>query len=336
MFRFAWLMVLLAAAWLGSPVQAEGRSQATVKSERVGSTVTVSKRPVRKQRASLASKRKKRTQVAVVWVNRPRARVHHRAAPVLADSPAALRSGAVMILDPASNEVLFEKNSASSLPIASLTKLMTALVVIEAKQDMNELVTVTDADVDRVKHSSSRLRVGTQLTRTAMLHIALMSSENRAASALGRNYPGGLPAFAAAMNAKAAALGMAQTRYVEPTGLSSENVSTAADLAKLVVAAQRQPLIREYSTDHDYIIRQGRAATAYRNTNRLISNASWDIDLQKTGFINEAGRCMVLHAAIKGRDVVMVFLDAQGKFSRAADANRVRAWLVAGHRLALR
>lgn len=255
------------------------------------------------------------------------ARVHYRAADLHADTPTALRSGAVMILDPGSGTVLFEKNSASPMPIASLTKLMTALVVVEAKQDMDEAVTVTAADVDRLKHSSSRLRVGARLSRTAMLHIALMSSENRAASALGRNYPGGQPAFVAAMNAKAAALGMLHTHYVEPTGLSSANVSTAQDLAKLVVAAQREPLIRAYSTDHDYTIRQGGRPTPYRNTNRLISNASWDIGLQKTGYINEAGRCMVLHATIKGRAVVMVFLDAQGKFSRAADANRVRSWL---------
>lgn len=302
-------MVLLGAGWLGSPVQAEGRPQAATKVAGAGSTVRVR-------------------------VHRPRARVHYRAAPVQADSPAALRSGAVMILDPATQQVLFEKNSATALPIASLTKLMTALVIVEGKQDMNELLEVTDADVDQLKHSTSRLRVGTQLARSAMLHIALMSSENRAASALGRNYPGGLPAFAAAMNAKAAALGMTRTRYVEPTGLSSENISTAADLAKLVVAAQRQPLIREYSTDHDYTIRQGRRATAYRNTNRLVSNTSWDIGLQKTGYINEAGRCMVLHATIKGRDVVMVFLDAQGKLTRVADANRVRAWLASAHRTA--
>jgi D-alanyl-D-alanine endopeptidase (penicillin-binding protein 7) len=263
-------------------------------------------------------------------------RVHYRAATVHADSPAALRSSAVMILDPATHQVLFEKNAGSVMPIASLTKLMTALVIVDSKQDMDELVSVTDADVDRLKHSSSRLRVGTQLTRTAMLHIALMSSENRAASALGRNYPGGLPAFVAAMNARAAALGMSRTRYVEPTGLSSDNVSTAQDLAKLVIEAQRQPLIRAYSTDHDYTIRQGRLSTPYRNTNRLISNASWDIGLQKTGYINEAGRCMVLHATIENRAVVMVFLDAQGKFTRAADANRVRAWLASGHRTAQR
>lgn len=255
------------------------------------------------------------------------ARVHYRAAAIHADAPTALRSGAVMILDPASGAVLFEKNSAEPMPIASLTKLMTALVVVEAKQDMDEVVSVTDADVDRLKHSSSRLRVGARLPRAAMLHIALMSSENRAASALGRHYPGGQAAFVAAMNAKAAALGMVHTHYVEPTGLSSQNVSTAQDLAKLVVAAQREPLIRAYSTDHDYTIRQGGQPTPYRNTNRLISNASWNIGLQKTGYINEAGRCMVLHATIMGRAVVMVFLDAQGKFARAADANRVRAWL---------
>lgn len=241
-----------------------------------------------------------------------------------------------MIFDPSTREVLFGKNQATVMPIASLTKLMTALVVVESHQDMNQLVTVTDADVDRLKHSTSRLRLGTKLTRTAMLHIALMSSENRAASALGRHYPGGLRAFVAAMNAKAGALGMTSTHYVEPTGLSSANVSTAQDLAKLVVAAQRQPLIRAYSTDLDYSIQQGGRATAYRNTNRLVSNASWDIGLQKTGYIDEAGRCMVLHATIKGRDVVMVFLDAHGKFSRAADANRVRAWLGAGHRSAQR
>ncbi len=272
--------------------------------------------------------------IARVRVTHARARPHYRSATVQADSPAALRSSAVMILDPATRQVLFEKNADTVMPIASLTKLMTALVIVESKQDMDEMVTVTDADVDRLKHSSSRLRVGTRLSRTAMLHIALMSSENRAASALGRNYPGGLSAFVAAMNARAATLGMARTRYVEPTGLSSANVSTAQDLAKLVVEAQRQPLIRAYSTDHDYTIRQGRQVTPYRNTNRLISNASWDIGLQKTGYINEAGRCMVLHATVKERVVVMVFLDAQGKFSRAADANRVRTWLASSHQMA--
>lgn len=241
--------------------------------------------------------------------------------------PAALRSSAVLIVDPVSGQKLFEKNAGAVMPIASLTKLMTALVVVEARQDMEQLLTVTDADVDRLKYSSSRLRVGTRLSRSAMLHIALMSSENRAAAALGRNFPGGVHYFVAAMNAKAQSLGMASTRFVEPTGLSSANVSTPEDLAKLVRAAHQHRLIRRYSTDRGYAILQGGRATAYRNSNRLIANAGWDIGLQKTGYIAEAGRCMVLHARIKGRTVVMVFLDAQGKFSRAADANRVRSWL---------
>ena len=306
MFKYVWL-VLVSAALLAPQAQAGYRNHPHATA---GKQQHVRHRPVNKVRQRAAT-----------------GRVHYRAAALRADSPTALRSGAVMILDPGTGSVLFEKNSAAPMPIASLTKLMTALVVVEAKQDMGETMTVTDADVDRLKHSSSRLRVGARLTRTAMLHIALMSSENRAASALGRNYPGGQAAFVAAMNAKAAALGMLHTHYVEPTGLSSANVSTAQDLAKLVVAAQREPLIRAYSTDHDYTIRQGGRPTPYRNTNRLISNGSWDIGLQKTGYINEAGRCMVLHATVKGRAVVMVFLDAQGKFSRAADANRVRAWL---------
>jgi D-alanyl-D-alanine endopeptidase (penicillin-binding protein 7) len=329
-------MVLVAAAGWFSPLQAqaaEARPQANV--VRVGNEITVSQRPLRRHAARKRMKLKAQ-RAAVVRVARPAAREHYRVATVHADSPAALRSSAVMILDPASGEVLFEKNKADILPIASLTKLMTALVVVEAKQDMNEVVEVTQADVDQLKHSTSKLRVGARLTRSEMLHIALMSSENRAASALGRNYPGGQDAFVKAMNAKAAALGMSRSRYVEPTGLSSGNVSTAEDLAKLVVAAQREPVIREYSTDHDHLIRQGVRATAYRNTNRLVSNASWDIDLQKTGFINEAGRCMVLHAMVGGKAVVMVFLDAQGRFSRAADANRIRAWLAAGHRSAQR
>ena len=243
---------------------------------------------------------------------------------------AALRSSAVLVFDPITRQTLFQKRANSVMPIASVTKLMTALVVVGSAQDINEELVVTEADVDRLKYSSSRLRVGTRLTRAAMLHIALMSSENRAASALGRNYPGGTGRFVQAMNAKARALGMSNTRFVEPTGLSSANVSTPEDLAKLVIAAQQQPLIRMYSTDPDHTISQGNRATVYRNSNRLISSETWDIGLQKTGYILEAGRCMVLHAVIKGRAVVMVFLDAHGKFSRAADAYRVRSWLIGG------
>jgi len=244
----------------------------------------------------------------------------------------ALRSSAILILDPTTRKVLYQKNASMVMPIASVTKLMTALVVIDAGQDMGGVLSISDADVDRLKYSSSRLRIGTRLTRASMLHIALMSSENRAASALGRHYPGGTARFVAAMNTKARLLGMRNTRFVEPTGLSSANVSTPEDLAKLVVAAQQQPLIRKYSTDRGYTIAQGRHRTAYRNSNRLIASSGWQIGMQKTGYISEAGRCMVLHAVVKGRAVVMVFLDAHGKFSRARDANRVRSWLVSSRK----
>jgi D-alanyl-D-alanine endopeptidase (penicillin-binding protein 7) len=271
-----------------------------------------------------------------VEANAPRAHRHahparrHAARRARAAGPAALRSSAVLVLDPKTGAVLYRKNAQAVLPIASLTKLMTALVVLEARQDMHAMLAVTDADVDRLKYSSSRLRVGTRLSRAAMLHLALMSSENRAASALGRNFPGGTRAFVAAMNARARTLGMDSTRYVEPTGLSSANVSSPEDLAKLVVAAERHALIRRYSTDRAFTVRQGSRRTAYHNTNRLTASRRWKIRLQKTGYIAEAGRCMVLHALVAGRPTVMVFLDAQGKFSRAADANRVHVWLTRG------
>lgn len=254
------------------------------------------------------------------------------AIPLRANLATALKSSAVLIIDPATSEVLFQKRADAVMPIASLTKLMTALVVVEARQNMQEMLTISDADVDRLKYSSSRLRVGAKLSRATMLHIALMSSENRAASALGRHYPGGTAGLVAAMNAKARALGMSQTHFVEPTGLSSANVSTPQDLARLVVAAHREPLIRKYSTDRSHTVRHKGRVLAYRNSNRLIANRNWHIGLQKTGYIAEAGRCMVLHAAIRGRAVVMVFLDAQGRLARAADANRVRGWLVGAKR----
>jgi D-alanyl-D-alanine endopeptidase (penicillin-binding protein 7) len=241
--------------------------------------------------------------------------------------PLALQSNVALVMDQANARILFEKNGGVPLPIASLTKLMTALVVVEARQNMDEVLEVTSDDVDREKHSASRLRVGSKLSRANMLHIALMSSENRAASALGRNYPGGLPAFVAAMNAKARSLGMADTRYIEPTGLSSQNVASARDLAKLVVAAYQYPVIRDYSTDQKYEVDPGGRPLQYVNSNRLVSSSHWDIGLQKTGYITEAGRCLVMQAKVEGRPVVMVFLDSKGKDSRIGDAARIRKWL---------
>ncbi len=247
----------------------------------------------------------------------------------LAQDPPDLKSNVALVMDQSNSEVLFEKNAQQALPIASITKLMTSLVVVESRQDMDELLTVTDADIDREKNTYSRLRVGSQLTRANMLHIALMSSENRAASALGRHYPGGITAFVAAMNAKAAALGMTDTRFVEPTGLSSDNVASARDLAKLVVAASQHPIISHYSTDNQYAVEPGGARLRYRNSNRLVANPEWEINLQKTGYISEAGRCLVMQAVIDERPIIMVFLDSKGKLSRLADARRIRKWLEA-------
>jgi len=238
-----------------------------------------------------------------------------------------LKSSVALVLDSDTNEVLFSKNSEAVLPIASLTKLMTALVVTEAKQPLDEQITVTDDDIDTEKGSRSRLRVGTSLSREEMLHLALMSSENRAANALGRSYPGGLSAFVAAMNRKALELGMHDTHYVEPTGLSSRNQSSARDLATLVQAAQEHPIIREFSTSPEYAVEVGNRSTQFHTTNALVRSPAWDIVLQKTGYITEAGRCLVMQAKMAGRKLTMVFLDSAGKYSRIGDAERVRRWV---------
>jgi serine-type D-Ala-D-Ala endopeptidase (penicillin-binding protein 7) len=244
-----------------------------------------------------------------------------------ADDPLDLRSAAVLVLDQDTNEVLLAKNQNAVLPIASITKLMTALVVADAQQPLDEVLTVTADDVDTEKGSRSRLQLGTQLTRGEMLHLALMASENRAANALGRHYPGGLPAVVEAMNRKAQALGMTQTRYVEPTGLSSRNQSNATDLALLVREADKNDMIRRLSTSPEAEVAVGARAMHFRNTNSLLRNSEWAIGLQKTGYIAEAGRCVVMQAQTAGRKLIMVLLDSAGKFSRVGDAERIRSWL---------
>lgn len=241
--------------------------------------------------------------------------------------PLALKSSVALVVDQETKEVLFSKNPQAVLPIASLTKLMTAVVVTEAHLPLDEILTVTQDDVDTEKGSSSRLMVGTQLSREEMLHLALMSSENRAAHALGRHYPGGLAAFVTAMNAKASQLGMRDTRYVEPTGLSSKNQSSARDLATLVNAAYEHRIIRELSTSPEYQVAVGSRHLQYRNTNGLVRSPEWDIGLQKTGYISEAGRCLVMQAKLAGRKLIMVFLDSAGRYSRIGDAERVRRWV---------
>jgi len=241
--------------------------------------------------------------------------------------PLELSSSVALVMDQDTNEVVFAKNSEAVLPIASLTKLMTALVMVEAHLPYDEAVTITYDDVDTEKNSSSRLAVGTTLTRGELLHLALMSSENRAAHALGRTYPGGLGAFVRVMNAKARSLGMIDTRYVDPTGLNSGNQSSAKDLASLVKAAYQHPLIRDLSVSPEHAVNLGNRQLQYRNTNSLVRNPAWDIGLQKTGYIVEAGRCLVMQARMAGRKFIMVFLDSSGKYSRQADAERVRRWI---------
>jgi len=249
------------------------------------------------------------------------------------DDPLSLKSSVALVLDQDTDEVLFSKNPQAVLPIASITKLMTALVVTEAKLPLDETLTITQEDIDTEKGSRSRLGVGTHLTRGEMMHLALMASENRAANALGRHYPGGLPAFVAAMNHKAADLGMADTRYVEPTGLSSGNQSSARDLALLVKAAYGHEIIRELSTSPEYRVAIGKRQLQFRNSNGLVRSASWDIGLQKTGYISEAGRCVVMQAQLAGRKLILVLLDSAGKYSRIGDAERLRKWLSESHAL---
>ena len=238
-----------------------------------------------------------------------------------------LRSSVALVIDQETQEVLFSKNEQAVLPIASLTKLMTGLIVREAKLPMDEMITISQDDVDTEKGSRSRLSVGTELSRGELMHLALMSSENRAAHALGRSYPGGLGAFVTAMNVKARLLGMADTRYVEPTGLSSSNQSSARDLATLVNIAHGDPVLRELSTSTGYEVAVGKRTLQFNNTNRLVKNPTWDIGLQKTGYISEAGQCLVMQAKVAGRKLIMVFLDSAGKLSRLGDAERVRNWV---------
>ena len=241
--------------------------------------------------------------------------------------PLDLKSSVALVIDQDTQEVLFSKNEHAVLPIASLTKLMTGVIVSGAKLPMDEMITVTQDDVDTEKHSRSRLGVGTMLSRGEMLHLALMSSENRAAHALGRTYPGGMATFVSLMNAKAKMLGMRDTSYSEPTGLSSRNQSSAQDLATLVNAAHGDPVLRDLTTSPSYQVAIGSRTLQFNNTNRLVKSPDWDIGLQKTGYINEAGQCLVMQTKIAGRKLIMVFLDSAGKLSRLGDAERVLRWV---------
>lgn len=241
--------------------------------------------------------------------------------------PLDLKSSVALVMDQDTNEVLFSKNEHAVLPIASITKLMTAMIVTDANLPMHEMITITQDDVDTEKNSSSRLRVGTTLSREELLHLALMSSENRAAHALGRTYPGGMREFVQQMNVKAKLMGMTETRFVEPTGLSSSNQSSARDLATLVNVGHGNAVLRNFSTSPGAAVAVGQRTLQFNNTNRLVHSDKWDIGLQKTGYISEAGRCLVMQAEVAGRKLIMVFLDSVGKYSRLGDAERVRSWV---------
>jgi serine-type D-Ala-D-Ala endopeptidase (penicillin-binding protein 7) len=244
-----------------------------------------------------------------------------------------LMSSSVLIVDQSDSSVLFARHSDVAAPIASITKLMTALVVLDAQQPLDEPIQITEADRDFTKSAFSRLSVGTTLTRGDLMHLALMSSENRAAHTLGNHYPGGMPAMVSAMNAKAAALGMTSSHFVDSTGLSSQNVASPEDLSKLVIAASKNRTIREYSTDKNYAVRIHRHLVEYRNTDNLVANPTWNIIVQKTGYIAEAGKCLVMAAVIEGRSVVIVLLDSFGKYTRVADAKRIKSWMESSSRL---
>jgi serine-type D-Ala-D-Ala endopeptidase (penicillin-binding protein 7) len=239
----------------------------------------------------------------------------------------ALKSQAALVVDQDSGEILLGKNTESKLPIASLTKLMTAIVTLDAELDPDEPITIAKADVDRLRGSHSRLQVGTTLSRDDMLHLALMASENRAASAIAHSYPGGKDSCVLAMNLKAQLLGMTGTRFEDGTGLSGRNVSTAQDLAKLVQAAHAYPKIRDFTTSTSYHVKIGRRMVRFGNTNNLTRSSRWDIGLSKTGYISEAGRCLVMQVTLAGRSIIIVLLDSWGKYTRVGDATRIRQWL---------
>jgi len=351
-FAFAWALQPTIASASGKRAASGVESAAAKKSAKAGKPARkatpkkahqkAARSNVKAARAPAASGAKRakaladaRARSAAQARSRTRNVVHTAARPSIGhafglhdvDDPLSLQSAVALVVDQHSGEVLFEKNSHAVLPIASISKLMTAIVVLDAGLPLDEMLEISAADVDTERNTRSRLRTGTRLTRDELLHLSLMSSENRAAHALGRHYPGGMPAFVAQMNRKALELGMTSTGFVEPTGLSSSNVSSAHDLALLVQAASRYPLIREYSTASALSVDTGYRTENYRNTNRLVDRSDWEIGLQKTGFISEAGNCVVMQTWIDSRPVVLVLLDATQRAARISDSMRIREWL---------
>lgn len=239
-----------------------------------------------------------------------------------------LSSQSALIFNNKTGEVLYQKNPDRVMPIASISKLMSAMVVLDAHLDMNEPITITEAEIDRLKGTGSRLSIGTTLTRGELLHLSLMSSENRATHALGRTYPGGMSAFVAAMNAKAQSLGMSSSRFYEPTGLNFQNVSTARDLNRMVAAASKYPLIRKNSTSNYGSVWTANGRQNYKNSNALVREGSWNIELQKTGYIREAGRSMVVKANVQNQPITIVLLNSPSSTTRVNDARKIESWML--------
>jgi len=307
------------------------KSTATAKSKNTSNSKTANttkNNTSKTSKVTYTSRNKNITKAAIADARKDVQVTRAVAARIDPDNP-GLQSTGVLILNEQNSEVLYEKNADNIIPIASITKLMTAMVVLDARLPLNELISITDADVDSLKNTSSRLQVGTTLTRGEMLLLALMSSENRAASALGHHFPGGKDAFLRKMNEKAAQLGMRNTRFYDSTGLTPQNVSTPRELALMVKAAQRYPEIHQFSTSSEYSFASNMRGNilTYRNTNPLVKDTDWDIGISKTGFINEAGRCIVMQATINNKPVVIVLMDSNGKYTRIGDVQRVRKWI---------
>ena len=329
------LAFLAACTMMASPLPAfSAKNEAAVKKGAVkpAAKKTAGKKqavkPATKSAKASAGKKKtaNRTTTKKKVVKKAANPVRHVA---VSDDPAhlAIQSSAALVLDQTTGKALVEKQPDAVLPIASISKLMTAMVVLDAGLDLNEIISISHDDIDDLKGTRSRLPVGTTMTRETAMLLALMSSENRAANALGRHYPGGLPAFVAAMNRKARSLGMFDSRFEEPTGLSSNNVSTAHDLARMVTAAARYPEIRMFSTTAEAKVELNGRIQNFGNTNALVRSENWQIGVSKTGYISEAGRCLVMQAWVADKPVVIVLLDSQGKMTRVGDANRIKRWM---------
>ncbi|MFH1658003.1 MAG: D-alanyl-D-alanine endopeptidase [Pseudomonadota bacterium] len=335
---------LLAAALLGLGVQTSLSAAPAKKAEQQtankGHVAAAKKAPALAKSAAAKPQRKvagkavagKTTSARAAHKNRiahesPRKHVRHAALADMDTGRLALYSASALVIDQSNGQVMLEKQPDMVVPIASISKLMTAMVVLDAKLDLQEVIAIGDDDVDGLKGTRSRLPVGTTMTREAAMLLALMSSENRAAHALGRHYPGGMHAFVQAMNKKAHALGMYNSRFEEPTGLSSNNVSTAHDLARMVAAAARYPEIRNFSTTAEAKVELNGRIRDFHNTNALVRSDNWEIGVSKTGYISEAGRCLVMQARVADRPVVIVLLDSQGKMTRVGDANRIKRWM---------